>query len=66
MATRQIRRIPIVDRDGKPVGIVSMNDLAIEAVQPDTAMKQGPTKVTHTLAAICQPRAQKKQRRKAA
>jgi CBS domain-containing protein len=59
MARHQIRRIPIVDAEGKPVGIVSMNDLAIECVQPDTAMKQGPSKVAHTLAAICQHRPQR-------
>ena len=56
MAKRQVRRIPIVDAGGQTIGIVSMNDLAIESVQPDTAMKQGPAKVAHTLAAICQHR----------
>lgn len=56
MAKHQVRRIPIVDDDGKPLGVVSMNDLAIESVQPDTAMKHGPSKVAHTLAAVCQPR----------
>ena len=28
MASRHIRRIPIVDREGKPVGVVSMTDLS--------------------------------------
>jgi CBS domain-containing protein len=56
MAKYQIRRIPIVDAAGMPIGIVSMNDLAIESVQPDTAMKHGPSKLAHTLAAICQHR----------
>jgi CBS domain-containing protein len=58
MAKYRVRRIPIVDDAGKPIGIVSMNDLAIESVQPDAAMKHGPSKLAHTLAAICQPRAQ--------
>jgi CBS domain-containing protein len=58
MAKHQVRRIPIVDDAGKPIGIVSMNDLAMESVQPDTAMKHGPSKLAQTLAAICQPRAQ--------
>ena len=57
MAKHQVRRVPIVDEAGKPVGIVSMNDIAIESVQPDTAMKHGPSKLAHTLAAICQHRA---------
>ena len=56
MSKYQVRRIPVVDAAGKPVGIVSMNDLAIETVQPDTQMKHGPSKIAHTLAAICQPR----------
>lgn len=58
MAKHRVRRIPIVDAAGFPIGLVSMNDLAIESVQPDTAMKQGPSKVAQTLAAICQHRAQ--------
>ena len=53
MAEHRVRRIPIIDEAGKPIGIVSMNDLAIESVQPDTPMKHGPTQVAHTLAAIC-------------
>ena len=55
MARYQIRRIPIVDAEGMPLGIVSMNDLAVESVQPDTSMKHGPSKIAHTLAAISKP-----------
>lgn len=57
MATHQVRRIPIVDAAGMPLGIVSMNDLAIESADPHTSMSAGPAKLAHTLAAICQPRA---------
>lgn len=57
MAEHQIRRIPIVDASNIPIGMVSLNDLAIEASQPDTPMKHGLAKIAHTLAAICQPRA---------
>lgn len=53
MARYQVRRIPIVDGDGKPIGMLSMNDLAIASVQPKTEMKHGPSKIAHTLAAIC-------------
>jgi CBS-domain-containing membrane protein len=59
MAKHQVRRIPIVDARGVPVGIVSLNDLAREAVQPDTPMRNGPSKIGHTLAAICTPRVPK-------
>lgn len=34
MATRQVRRIPIVDRDGSLVGIVSQADLATRLSSP--------------------------------
>ena len=53
MAEHRIRRLPVVDEDGKPVGVISMNDLTIECVRPDTRMKHGPSQIAHTLAAIC-------------
>ena len=54
----QVRRIPVIDSDRKPVGVLSLNDLAIESVQPDTRMKNGPSKVAQMLATICQHRTQ--------
>jgi len=56
MATHQIRRIPVVDAEGKPLGIISIDDLAKEAARPESRIKQGMAKVTNTLAAICRPR----------
>jgi CBS domain-containing protein len=56
MAVNQIRRLPIVDTSKAPVGVISLNDLAIESVQPDTRMQQGVDKVVDTLAAICRHR----------
>ncbi len=56
MSSHQVRRVPVVDTAGKPIGIVTLNDLAIESVQPDTSLKHGPAKIALTLAAICQPR----------
>jgi CBS domain-containing protein len=56
MRKHQIRRIPVVDAHGKPVGIVSMNDLAHRAhtghhrhdgLNADT--------IVRTLAAVCAP-----------
>jgi CBS domain-containing protein len=56
MATHQVRRIPIVDAAGMPLGIVSMNDLALESVSPQAEQQVGPSKLAQTLAAICRPR----------
>lgn len=52
MAEHQVRRIPVVDSDGKPVGVLSLNDLAIEAARPDTPMTDASSRVVHTLAAV--------------
>ena len=60
MAENRVRRIPIIDSDRMPVGVLSVNDLAIESVQPDTRMKNGPSKIAHMLATICQHRGQKR------
>jgi len=60
MSAHQVRRVPVVDADGKPIGVVSIDDLAREAVQPDSRMKNGPAKVTHAFAAISRPRVPKK------
>jgi CBS domain-containing protein len=56
MTQNQIRRLPVVDAAGKPVGVLSLNDLAIESVQPDTRMKNAFSNIAHTLAAVCEPR----------
>ena len=52
MADRQIRRVPIVDRNNRLVGIVSLNDLALHALGNDRHMKQ----VAKTLAEISRHR----------
>lgn len=57
MSQHQVRRIPIVDAERMPLGMVSLNDLALESVQPDSNQKNGAAKLAHTLAAICRPRA---------
>ena len=56
MASHQIRRIPVIDGEGRPIGLVSLNDIARESVQPDARITQAAQKVAHTLAAICAPR----------
>ena len=57
MQNARIRRMPVVDKAGALVGIVSMADLAIEASRLQYAQHQEvpATQVTTTLAAICKP-----------
>lgn len=55
MRDNQIRRVPVLDSDNRPVGIVSMNDVARLAAR---ARKSGVDReLVETLAAVCQPRA---------
>ena len=56
MSRHQVRRLPVVDGDGKPVGVISLSDLALESTRPDTRMKNGLAEVARTLAAVCKPR----------
>jgi CBS domain-containing protein len=56
MAEKQVRRLPVVDADGKPVGILSMNDVAREAARTGGRLKEGIARAIQTIAAICQPR----------
>jgi CBS domain-containing protein len=56
MATHQLRRIPVVGSDGKPVGMVAINDLIREAARPQSKLRAGVTRLLQTLALICEPR----------
>ena len=56
MADHQLRRIPIVDADGRPLGMVSINDVAVASDGPASEIARGATRLTHTLASICRPR----------
>jgi CBS domain-containing protein len=58
MAEHQVRRIPVVDDENRPIGLLSLNDLALESVEPDTRMKDGVSRVVHTVAAVCRPHAE--------
>jgi CBS-domain-containing membrane protein len=54
MRENQIRRLPVLDGNGRPIGLVSMNDLARLAAQ---ARKSGVDReLVRTLAAVCKPR----------
>lgn len=52
MSEHQIRRMPVIDHEGHPVGIVSLNDLA----RASTTGKVPPAEITATLAAVSAPR----------
>ncbi len=54
MAKHKVRRLPVIDADRVPIGMISLNDLAIEAAQPDTRLRNGLPKIAVTLAAICE------------
>lgn len=54
MSAKQIRRIPVVDRDNRAVGFLSLSDLARSA---DSRKKEpADREIVKTLSAICQPR----------
>jgi len=56
MSDHQVRRLAVVDRDHRPVGLLSLNDLARHAAS--ARKKDGlEREVTSTLAAVCRPRA---------
>ncbi len=58
MQKHQIRRIPVVDESGRPVGIVSMNDLARHAHRGGQRHNGlSADSIVRTLAAVCQPTA---------
>ena len=54
MAERQIRRVPVVDGQNRPIGLISMNDLARGAMKDGQAKRA--VKLVSTLAAVCSPR----------
>ena len=55
MRDNQIRRLPVLDSESRPVGVVAMNDLTRFAAR---AKKSGVDReIVQTLAGICQPRA---------
>ena len=55
MRDRQIRRIPVVDDAGRPIGMITLNDLVMHA-HPGGRRREGLSaeSIARTLAAICQ------------
>ncbi|MDH5270056.1 MAG: CBS domain-containing protein [Candidatus Krumholzibacteria bacterium] len=52
MADNKIRRVPVIDDRGRPVGMVSFNDIVRAAARAH----EDDVRVVDTLAAICEPR----------
>lgn len=61
MRTVQVRRLPVVDNENRLLGILSLNDIALEARRQGAAARRdiGETEVCDTLGAIGQPHAPK-------
>lgn len=55
MRENQVRRLPVLDAEDRPVGLVSMNDLARLASRARRSAVD--RELVRTLAAVCQPRA---------
>jgi len=53
LGQHQVRRVPVVDETRRPIGVVSLNNLARHAASVDDGMEHG---VVLTMAAICEPR----------
>jgi len=55
MRAHQVRRVPVVDEQNRPIGMLSLNDLARHASDSRWYEREG-HQLVHTLAAICEPR----------
>ncbi|HEX7878728.1 MAG TPA: CBS domain-containing protein [Candidatus Eisenbacteria bacterium] len=56
MCSRRVRRVPVVNAHGVPVGMVTMDDLARNVTGTKGGRKTAQeTAVLHTLAAVCGP-----------
>jgi CBS domain-containing protein len=56
MQNYRVRRVPVVDAAGQLVGVVSLSDLARRADRGEDDNGVSREAITHTLAAICEPR----------
>jgi CBS domain-containing protein len=59
MRVNRVRRLPVLDGDGRVAGVLSLNDLAREVEREGTRKGKkeiGTDEVVLTLGAICQPR----------
>lgn len=52
MGKHQVHRLPVVDEQGKPIGLLSLNDMAVAAERDPLGGKQ----VLRVLGAVCHHR----------
>ncbi len=57
LAHHQLHRLPVIDAEGRPLGMVSIGDLARAGATPRGAADGSAARVARTLAAVKQPRA---------
>jgi CBS domain-containing protein len=57
MTEQQVRRLPVIDEDGRPVGLLSLGDIARHAARR-RRRRRARRGVVKTLAAICEPRSE--------
>ena len=55
MAEAKVHRLPVVDADRRPIGVISLTDLARDAAKLDDGFTHAMVRVGFTLAAISQP-----------
>ncbi|HEY6728193.1 MAG TPA: CBS domain-containing protein [Polyangiaceae bacterium] len=53
LGQHQVRRVPVVDETKRPIGVISMNNLARHAASVNDGMDHA---LVATMAAICEPR----------
>ena len=56
MSLRQVHRLPVVDEDGTPVGMLSLSDVA-RRIRQASGKNSGAADLAETMAAICEPHA---------
>jgi predicted transcriptional regulator len=54
MSLRQVHRLPVVDEDGAPIGMLSLSDVA-RRVRQASGKNNGAADLAETIAAICEP-----------
>jgi len=58
MKERKVRRVPVLDAQGRVVGLITLSDIAREAVRTEKKkrrLRDSGFEVAETLAAICEP-----------
>ena len=56
MSERQVRRVPVTDAGGRPLGMLSLSDLALGLQRLGDIQKRPGQELAVTVAAICRPR----------